>query len=87
MSGYTNKDIAKVIAQNIFRHKNFWNLNNFKNRLHVLLLMALPVSCKDKKLRASYNTAKYNFWSACGDDMDYKFFIGIRQRLQKCNTK
>ncbi|MBQ8728833.1 MAG: hypothetical protein IJY77_00910 [Alphaproteobacteria bacterium] len=87
MANYTNQDIIKIIAQNMFRHQNFWNFQNFRHRLHVLWLMLMPVSCNDEKLRSRYNTAKYNFWSCCGDKMDYDYFIGIRHRLAECKTK
>ncbi len=81
------KSVVGLIAQNMFRHPNFWNYQNFKNRLHVLALMLVPLSCSDKKLKDNYRMAKYNFWSACGDTGDYEFYKYCRRRLKECKGK
>ncbi len=50
--------IIRFFLQNICRHPNFWNLRNFKNRLHGLVLMMISVTCADAMLRRNYNMAR-----------------------------
>ncbi len=71
----------------MFRHPNFWSSRNFKNRLSVIALMLIPVSCDDEKLKHKYWIAKYNFWSACGDSGDYEYLKAVRHKLKECNKK
>lgn len=82
-----NESIIGLIAKNMFRHPNFWSFSNFKNRLHVIALMFVPVSCNDEKLKRNYHLAKYNFWSACGDSGDYEYLKSARRKLKECNKK
>lgn len=82
-----NKSVINLIAQNMFRHPNFWNIRNFKNRVHVILLALVPIYCKDETLRNRYNQAKYNFWSACGDKGDYDYLMHVRKKLKKCESR
>ncbi len=82
-----NKPVITLIAQNMFRHPNFWNIRNFQNRVHVILLALVPISCKDETLRNRYNQAKYNFWSACGDKGDYEYLMHVRKKLKKCKSR
>lgn len=84
---YSNKDIFMLIYRNMFRHPNFWNIRNFKNRMHVILLALVPIYCKDKTLRNKYNQARYNFWSACGDKGDYDYLMHVRKKFQKCESR
>ena len=94
-----NTNILKIIAANMFRHPNFWNVQNFKNRIHVIGLQFLPApqlvykkvvlimrggdDPKITKAKTLLNDSQLNFWSACGDPVDYKYYLG---RLNNYNN-
>jgi len=82
-----SKPVIQIIMRNMFWHPNFWNLRNFKNRLHVLMLMMLPLSCDNEKLNHKYKLAQINFWSACGDSGDYEYLKMCRKRLKEYQGK
>ncbi len=83
-----NKEISKIIFKNIFRHKNFWNAGNAKRRLHIVLLSLMPLKpCADEKTNKQFQNAREAFWSACGDSMDYKFYIDARKKIKNCSQR
>lgn len=78
-----NKDISSAFLHNFSAKKIMLGAVNFdKNKLHVFLLMLLPVPKKNELAHNKYKTALRNFWSGCGDVKDYEYVLATREKAK-----
>ena len=79
----SNKDILSAFLHNFSAKKIMLGAVNFdKNKLHVFLLMLLPVPKENKEAYNKYKTALRNFWSGCGDIKDYEYVLATREKAK-----